>query len=204
MGGVTRRRANQVLQFLTGRGLIRTDRQRHVLTNDGLTYLASRDRAAVRMALGRWSARQRRPRNGRARDYAGSALRAVASQMEHRDALTGFAAALSAEAARSRDYGVLDLLPTSRSSIGYYYFGTNYCPTINAVLSRVLNALFELAYHMPNAAETVEAPYTAAERLTFLPQPVRIPADELSVRSCIEPHRGGISGESQCLLRAKV
>ena len=68
------------------------------------------------------------------------------------------------------------------------------CPTINAVLSRVLNALFELDYHMPNAAETVEAPYTAAERLTFLPQPVRIPADELSVRSCIEPHRGGISG----------
>ena len=45
------------------------------------------------------------------------------------------------------------------------------CPTINAVLSRVLNALFELDYHMPNAAETVEAPYTAAERLTFLPQP---------------------------------
>ena len=46
--------------------------------------------------------------------------------MEHHDALTGFAAALSAEAARSRDYGVLDLLPTSRSSIGYYYFATNY------------------------------------------------------------------------------
>ena len=29
------------------------------------------------------------------------------------------------------------------------------CPTINAVLSRVLNELFELAYHMPNAAETL-------------------------------------------------
>ena len=27
---------------------------------------------------------------------------------------------------------------------------------------------------MPNAAETVEAPYTAAERLTFLPQPARL------------------------------
>ena len=48
------------------------------------------------------------------------------------------------------------------------------CPTINAVLSRVLNALFELDYHMPNAAETVEAPYTAAERLTFLPQPASV------------------------------
>ena len=128
MGGVTRRRANQVLQSLTGRGLVRTDLQRHVLTGDGLTYLARRDRAAVsvRMILGRWSARKRRPRNGKARGYAGSALRTIASQMEHHDALTGFAAALTAEAARSRDYGVLDLLPTSRSSIGYYYSGTNY------------------------------------------------------------------------------
>ena len=126
MGGVTRRRANQVLQSLTGRGLIRTDNQRHVLTREGLTYLARRDRAALRMILGRWSARQRRPRNGKGRGYAGSALRAIASQMEHHDALTGFAAALTAEAARSQDYGVLDLLPTSRSAIGYYYFGTNY------------------------------------------------------------------------------
>ena len=111
MGGVTRRRTNQVLQSLTGRGLIRTDNQRRVLTGEGLTYLARRDRAAVGPTLGRWSARKRRPRNGRARVYAGSALRAIASQMEHHDALTGFAAALSAEAARSRDYGVLDLLP---------------------------------------------------------------------------------------------
>ena len=47
------------------------------------------------------------------------------------------------------------------------------CPKINAILSRVLNELCELAYHMPNAAETVEAPYTAVERLTFLPQPAR-------------------------------
>ena len=40
MGGITRRRANQVLQSLTGRGLIRIDQQRHVLTNDGLTWPA--------------------------------------------------------------------------------------------------------------------------------------------------------------------
>ena len=126
MGGVTRRRTNQVLSSLSQRDLVRTDRQRRVLTNDGLTYLARRDRAALRMILGRWSARQRRPRNGRARGYAGSALRTIASQMEHHDALTGFAATLSAEAARSQEYGVLDLLPTSRSSIGYYYHGTNY------------------------------------------------------------------------------
>ena len=126
MGGVTRRRANQVLRSLTQRGLIRTDDQRHVLTNDGMTYLARRDRAALRIILGRWSARQRHSRNGRVRGYAGSALRAITSQMEHHDALTGFAAALSTEASRSRDYGILDLLPTSRSAIGYYYFGANY------------------------------------------------------------------------------
>ena len=126
IGGVTRRRANQVLGSLSQRGLVRTDRQRHILTGEGLTYLARRDRAALRMILGRWSARQRRPRNGRVRDYAGSALRSIASQMEHHDALTGFAAALSADAARSQEYGVLDLLPTSRSAIGYYYHGTNY------------------------------------------------------------------------------
>ena len=126
MGGVTRRRANQVLRSLADRSLVRCDNQRHVLTGDGLTYLARRDRASLRMILGRWSARKRRPRNGRVRGYAGSALRSIASQMEHHDALTGFAAALTAEAARSREYGVLDLLPTSRSSIGYYYHGTNY------------------------------------------------------------------------------
>ena len=134
MGGVTRRWANQVLGSLSQRALVRTDAcpgprhggQRHVLTNDGLTYLARRDRAALRMVLGRWSARKRRPLNSKGRGYAGSALRAITSQMEHHDALTGFAAALSAEASRSRDYGILDLLPTSRSSIGYYYFGANY------------------------------------------------------------------------------
>ena len=126
MDGVTHRRANQVLQSLTGRGLLRTDRQRHVLTREGLTYLARRDRAAPRMVLGRWSARQRRPLNARDRGYAGSALRSITSQMEHHDALAGFAAAITAEAARSQEYGVLDLLPTSRSSIGYYYHGTNY------------------------------------------------------------------------------
>ena len=134
MGGVTRRRANQVLSSLSQQSLVRSDAcplprhggQRHVLTNDGLTYLARRDRAALRMILGRWSARKRRPRNGKVRAYAGSALRTIASQMEHHDALTGFAAALTAEAARSQDYGVLDLLPTSRSSIGYRYDWTTY------------------------------------------------------------------------------
>ena len=126
MGGVTRRRANQVLNSLVGHALVRADGQRHVLTDDGLRCLAQRDRAAVGSVVGRWSARKRRRRNTRAPVYAGTALRAIASQMEHHDAITGFAAALSAETARSPDYEVLDLMPTSRSAVGYRWDWTNY------------------------------------------------------------------------------
>ena len=126
MGGVSRRRASQVLSSLTQRGLISTDQQRHVLTGEGLRYLARRDRAAVRMALGRWSPRLWRPRNSKGRVYAGTALRTMASQMQHHSAITDFAAMLTAEATRSQDYDLLELLPTYRSSIGYYYQGASY------------------------------------------------------------------------------
>ena len=47
MGGVTRRRVNQVLCSLAHRSLVRADGKRHVLTDDGLRYLARRDRASV-------------------------------------------------------------------------------------------------------------------------------------------------------------
>ena len=128
MGGVTRRRANQVLNSLTGHSLVFTDGQRHALTDEGLRYLARRDRAAVGPVVGRWSARKRRRRNARTPVYAGTALRAIASQMEHHDAITGFAAMLTAEAACSNnhDYEVFDLMPTSRSSVGYRWDWTNY------------------------------------------------------------------------------
>ncbi len=126
MGGVTRRRVNQVLSSLAGHSLVRADGQRHVLTDEGLRYLARRDRAAVGPVVGRWSARERRHRNARTPVYAGTALRSIASQMEHHDAITGFAAALSAETARSPDYQLLDLMPTSRSAVGYRWDWTNY------------------------------------------------------------------------------
>ena len=126
MGGVTRRRVNQVLRSLVGHSLVRADGQRHVLTDDGLRWLARRDRAAVGPVIGRWSARKRRRRNARTPVYAGTALRAIASQMKHHDAVTGFAAALSAEIARSRDYQVVDLMPISRSAVGYRWNWTNY------------------------------------------------------------------------------
>ena len=56
MGGVTHRPANQVLRSLADYGLIRTDGQRHLLTGEGLTYLARRDRAAVGQILDRCTA----------------------------------------------------------------------------------------------------------------------------------------------------
>ena len=123
MGGVTRRRAGQTLRSLMGRGLVRSDGPLHVLTDDGLTFLARRDRAAVGLTLDRWSAE---PAPFDSKAYAGTALRAIASQLRHQAGITDFAAALAAEVARSLDYELLDLLPTSRSAAGYWYFGTNY------------------------------------------------------------------------------
>ena len=123
MGGVTRRRANQVLNSLTKCGLTRTDGPLHVLTDEGLKCLARRDRAAVGQILARWSAQ---PSRHNPQVYAGTALRALASQPDHHAALTTLAAGLAAGCARSRDYGVLDLLPTSRSAVGYWHDNTNY------------------------------------------------------------------------------
>ena len=123
MGGVTRRRANQVIRSLAEHGLVRADGPLHLLTNEGLKCLARRDRAAVGQVLGRWSAE---PSDRNPQVYAGTALRAMASQPEHHAALTTLAAGLTAECARSRDYGVLDLLPTSRPAVGYWHDQTNY------------------------------------------------------------------------------
>ena len=130
MGGVTRRRADQVLSSLTGRGLVRADGRLHVLTDEGLTFLARRDRASVSLTLSRWSARtdDRRHKQGRGRTpvYYGTSLRVMASQMEHHAGITEFASALTAEVARKSGYELLDLMPTSRSSAGYWYMGANY------------------------------------------------------------------------------
>ena len=123
MGGVTLRRVNQVLRSLTQRGLVRTEEPLHMLTDEGLTYLARRDRAAVGLTLGRWSAE---PLYLNADIYAGTAVRALASQLRHHAGVVDFAAALSAEVARSPDHDLFDLLPTSRSSISYRYDWTTY------------------------------------------------------------------------------
>ncbi len=123
MGGVTLRRVNQVLRSLTQRGLLRTDEPLHMVTDEGLTYLARRDRVAVGLTLDRWSTE---PLHPNADIYAGTAVRALASQLRHHAGVVDFAAALSAEVARSPDHDLWDLLPTSRSSIGYRYDWTTY------------------------------------------------------------------------------
>ena len=123
MGGVTLRRVNQVLRSLTQHGLVRSDEPLHMLTDEGLTYLARRDRAAVGLTLDRWSAG---PSHSNPDVYTGTALRALASQLRHHAGVIDFAAALCAEVARSQDYDMFDLLPTSRSSIGYRYDWTTY------------------------------------------------------------------------------
>ena len=73
MGGVTMRRVNQMLRSLSQRSLVRADSNLHVLTDEGLTYLARRDRAAVGLTFNRWSAE---PSYSNPCVYAGTTLRA--------------------------------------------------------------------------------------------------------------------------------
>ncbi len=123
MGGVTLRRVNQVIRSLREHDLVLEDGSLLMLTDEGLTHLARRDRAAVGLTLDRWSPE---PSDSNPNVYAGTALRALAAQFRHHAGVVGFASALSAEVARSPDYDLFDLLPTHRSSIGYRYDQTTY------------------------------------------------------------------------------
>ena len=123
MGGVTLRRVNQALRSLRERDLVQEVDALLMLTDRGLTCLARRDRAAVGLTLDRWSAQ---PAVSDPKVYAGTALRALASQTRHHSGVINFAAALTAEVARSPDQDLFDLLPTHRSSIGYRRGRTNY------------------------------------------------------------------------------
>ena len=119
-----------MIRSLAQRFLLSTHGARHFLTDEGLTYLARRDRAAVGPLLDRWTAETGyRPVELGAHPeaiYPGSTLRTIISQLEHHTGITDFAAALTTETARSEDYQVLDMLPTSRSTIGYWHQWTKY------------------------------------------------------------------------------
>lgn len=120
MDGVSERRANQVLHALRGHGLIQREELGYLLSDAGLTNLARRDRAAVGPTLDRWT--PVRDEEG----YIGSLVQTAANQHRHQAGVTDFCATLSAEAARSSDHELLDLLPTQRSQISYEHRWTRY------------------------------------------------------------------------------
>ena len=120
MDGVSERRANQLLHALRGYGLIQREELGYLLSDAGLTYLARRDRAAVGPTLDRWT--PVRDEEG----YIGSLVQTAANQHRHQAGVTEFCARLSAEAARSPDHELLDLLPTQRSQISYEHQWTRY------------------------------------------------------------------------------
>ena len=86
MGGVTLRRVNQALRPLRERDLVQEDESRLMLTDRGLTCLA--------LTLDRWTAQ---PAVSDPRVYAGSALRAQASQPRHHGGVINFTASLTAK-----------------------------------------------------------------------------------------------------------
>ena len=120
MDGVSERRANQLLHALRAHGLIQHEELGYLLSDTGLTYLARRDRAAVGPTLDRWT--PVRDEEG----YIGSLVQTAANQHRHQAGVTEFCARLSAEAARSPDHELLDLLPTQRSQISYEHQWTRY------------------------------------------------------------------------------
>ncbi|MYI65475.1 MAG: hypothetical protein F4107_05960 [Gemmatimonadetes bacterium] len=116
MGGVGRRRVNQALRRLRQRGLVQRDDEGggYVLSDEGLTVLARRDRAAVGPVLDRWTPQRHEG------VYIGSSLRSLASQRDHQRGIVSFASRLSAEVGALPDeYELFDLLPTHRSQISY-------------------------------------------------------------------------------------
>ena len=116
MGGVGRRRVNQAVRRLRRRWLVERDEAGggYVLSDEGLTVLARRDRAAVGPVLDRWTPQQHEG------VYIGTSLRSLASQRDHQRGIVGFASRLSAEVgALPEEYELFDLLPTHRSQISY-------------------------------------------------------------------------------------
>ncbi|MXV79889.1 MAG: hypothetical protein F4007_04430 [Chloroflexi bacterium] len=120
MDGVSERRANQVLHDLRKHGLVQREELGYLLSDAGLTYLARRDRSAVGPTLDRWT--PLRDDEG----YIGSLVQTAANQHRHQAGVTELCARLSAEAARSPDHELLDLLPTQRSQISYEHQWTRY------------------------------------------------------------------------------
>ncbi len=114
--GVSSRRVLQLLQPLREASLIASVGSRLALSDRGLASLARRDRAAVHLALKRWSAEPLDPDAPLTwRNVAGRRSRQLLRTIEHTDAVHGFLAAL-AEQARGRDCEIVQLDPPHRAS----------------------------------------------------------------------------------------
>ncbi|MXX47192.1 MAG: hypothetical protein F4Z38_02625 [Chloroflexi bacterium] len=120
MDGVSERRANQLLRALRKQSLVQREELGYLCSDAGLTALARRDRAAVGPTLDRWT--PLRDEEG----YIGSLVQTAANQHRHQAGVTEFCARISAEAARSPEHELLDLLPTQRSQISYEHQWTRY------------------------------------------------------------------------------
>ena len=168
MGGLTRRRANQVLRSLTDLALIRADGDLHVLTDEGLTYLARRDRAAAGQVLDRRTQPQQ-PAGLRRHCLA---QRSVPARPPRRPTHLG----RHSHRRRRPQPGLrlLDLLPTSCSAVGYWHDDTNYVvhPDISFILElprgipSLLPGIRAPRHHAPaGAGKTGELPPLLPERL---------------------------------------
>jgi len=117
--GVSARRVSQLLQPLREASLIATAQDRLALSDRGLASLARRDRAAVHLALKRWSAAPLDPHAPLAwRNVRGRRSRQLLRTPGHTDSVHGFLAQL-AEQARGRDCEIVQLDPPHRASRYY-------------------------------------------------------------------------------------
>ena len=170
MGGVGRRRVNQALRRL--RRLVERDKAGggYVLSDEGLTALARRDRAAVGPVLDRWTPQRHEG------VYIGTSLRSLASQRDHQRGIVGFAARLSAEVAEQPDeYELFDLLPTHRSQISYDAEGARQLLLPDASFQQVHLGDFEwcLFEYERRATHAAPAAHTAAFVRALLQEPLR-------------------------------
>ena len=116
LAGVSSQRVSQVLAPAAEAGLLTREASRFALSDRGLALLARRDRSAVHLALGRWSAApldREAPRTWR--NVTGRRSRQLLRNLEHTRAVHGFVAAL-AEQARDREWEVVQLDPPHRAS----------------------------------------------------------------------------------------
>ena len=121
--GVTGQRASRLASALEGFGLVARSSaapRRLVLTDQGLAMLARRDRASVGNARKRWSAAPLDAVDWH--DVSGRRSRQLLRNVEHTDAVHGFAAALARQA-RALGWEIEQIDPPRRASRYFRHLG---------------------------------------------------------------------------------